>query len=446
MSYYLSKRPYFEDHPETCTCVDCERTRERNWRTRRGRTAGVILLCLGFAVGIIVGLVTLPLLPETAQEWAYSGQARVVDVREKVAELFSGENSPSSNLHEAPAIQPLERLKSSVVLIKVEMPGDEYFAGTGIVFSESGLTLTNHHVVAGATNISAVVTDLTGAEWTVNARFLVGDVYADLAVIQLDSLPILAQVSWPARLGSIRDIKLGDEVVALGYSAQHGLAVTNGIVTSIKNDGTRDVIQHNALTRPGNSGGPLVNGDGSVVGVNTYSSRSSQDKNFEDRSVAIAIEAVIPWIEQLEIQDSVPRPADVFYLRGKEFSYLEQYESAMEEYDHAIRLDPNFALAYVGRGIVSQKLGHHEKTIEDLDEAIRFDPRLAKAYRIRGGAYYNLDEDERAIQDYDEAIRLKPRYADAYHSRGIAYGCLGQDGCGHIAMGLVLVAHRVRGT
>ena len=61
------------------------------------RTAGVILLCLGFAVGIIVGLVILSLLPEPAQEWADSGQARVVDVREKVAELFSGENSPSSN-------------------------------------------------------------------------------------------------------------------------------------------------------------------------------------------------------------------------------------------------------------------------------------------------------------------------------------------------------------
>ena len=68
-----------------------------------------------------------------------------------------------------------------------------------------------------------------------------------------------------------------------------------------------------------------------------------------------------------------------------------------------------------------------ERAIEDFDEAIRLNPEDADAYYNRGVAYGDLGQYEREIQDYDEAIRLNPEYAKAYYNRGVAYGRQGQQ-------------------
>ena len=273
----------------------------------------------------------------------------------------------------------------SIVQVIVELPGGDYFSGTGIVFSEDGQVLTNQHVVACASSISAVVTDVTGKESTVPASYLGGDVYVDLAVIQLDRLPVLAQSSWPAQLGSVRDIDLGDEVFAMGFPTGIGLSITDGAISSIKNDGLRDVIQHDALIEPGYSGGPLVSSTGSVVGVNTYvympptDLRHPQDVNVEKSSVAIAIDEAIAWVKQLDY-GTVIAPAsrlpcaEGFYNRGDDYLSSGQSLKAIEEYDEAIRLDPTFALAHTRRGLAYHDLGQYEHAIQEYDEAIRLDP------------------------------------------------------------------------
>ena len=66
-----------------------------------------------------------------------------------------------------------------------------------------------------------------------------------------------------------------------------------------------------------------------------------------------------------------------------------------------------------------------QTAIEDYDEAIRLNPQYADAYNKRGIAYGDLGQYERAIEDWDEAIRLDPQYGNAYYNRGIAYGYLG---------------------
>ena len=68
-----------------------------------------------------------------------------------------------------------------------------------------------------------------------------------------------------------------------------------------------------------------------------------------------------------------------------------------------------------------------ERAIEDWDEAIRLDPQDADAYNNRGIAYHDLGEYQRAIEDYDEAIRLNPQAAYAYYNRGLAYERLGRQ-------------------
>ena len=68
-----------------------------------------------------------------------------------------------------------------------------------------------------------------------------------------------------------------------------------------------------------------------------------------------------------------------------------------------------------------------QPAIQEFDEAIRLNPQLAEAYVNRGGTYDNLGQPQRAIQDYDEAIRIDPEFAGAYANRAFAYTGLGKD-------------------
>ena len=153
-----------------------------------------------------------------------------------------------------------------MVLITVELPGGNFSSGTGIIYSDDGLALTNHHVVAGATNIWVMVTDADGTVRELPAEVLGTNPDIDLAVIRFGGGPYV-----PDQFGSVRDINLGDEVVALGYPLSDltgaSLIVTKGIVSSIRNDGFSDIIQHQASINPGNSGGPLLSIDGLAVGI-----------------------------------------------------------------------------------------------------------------------------------------------------------------------------------
>jgi len=97
------------------------------------------------------------------------------------------------------------------------------------------------------------------------------------------------------------------------------------------------------------------------------------------------------------------------------------YDRAIGDYTQAIRLEPNNAQAYLGRGIAYSNKGDFDRAIADNNEAIRLDPNYADAYYNRGTTYSNKNDYDRAIADYTQAIRLNPNLADAYNNRGIAY-------------------------
>ncbi len=171
-------------------------------------------------------------------------------------------------------------------------------AGTGFIISSDGLVLTNNHVVAEGKN-SLVVTLSDGR--VIPAKLLGSDPVEDLAVLKIEGRDFPSVV-----IGSSNKMEVGDDVVAIGnaLALEGGLSVTRGIVSG--KDRTIDtelgtqlqgIIQTDAAINRGNSGGPLVNSKGEVIGINTAIADRSYAQNV---GFAISIDRVKPIIDDLK--------------------------------------------------------------------------------------------------------------------------------------------------
>lgn len=163
--------------------------------------------------------------------------------------------------------------------------------GSGVVFSDDGMIFTNLHVVAGAERVGVVFADGTESEVTlVDAQ-----PENDLAVLKAKTLPDDLR---PATLRTTRGLKSGDEVLAVGFPFGIGPTATWGVVSGLRREhysqeGRRnlvDLIQFDAATNPGNSGGPLVTRDGDVVGIVTALLNPTEQAFFIGIAFAVPIE------------------------------------------------------------------------------------------------------------------------------------------------------------
>jgi tetratricopeptide (TPR) repeat protein len=113
-------------------------------------------------------------------------------------------------------------------------------------------------------------------------------------------------------------------------------------------------------------------------------------------------------------------------LRGFAYTRKGEYDQAIQDFDQALRLNPNDAATLVGRGAAYFGKKQLERAIQDFDEANRLAPNGADPIRSRGLAYAAKGESDRAIQDFDQALRLNPNDAVAFRYRGLAYGKKGE--------------------
>jgi tetratricopeptide (TPR) repeat protein len=107
--------------------------------------------------------------------------------------------------------------------------------------------------------------------------------------------------------------------------------------------------------------------------------------------------------------------------RGTALHNLGDFRRAIENFDTAIALSPEYAQAYANRGASLQKLGDFKRAIEDFDTAIALRPGHAQAYADRGAALQELGDFRQAIEDFDTAIALRSADASFYYNRGLIY-------------------------
>jgi S1-C subfamily serine protease len=213
------------------------------------------------------------------------------DIDAAVLHTLETKSLPSS------AARAYEAVRRSVVLVRGEHPaaegGDdpERSVGSGVVVVDSGIILTNLHVVAGASKINVRFDDGTESEASVVSI----QPENDLAVLQARTLPDDLQA---ATMRSTGDLAPGDEIIAVGFPFAIGPSVSAGVVSGLRRDymspqGKRvltNLIQFDAAANPGNSGGPLVTMDGEVVGIVTAILNPSEQRTFIGIGFAVPIE------------------------------------------------------------------------------------------------------------------------------------------------------------
>lgn len=248
----------------------------------------------------------------------------------------SGSSSSSSNVASV-----VNEVMPSVVSITSTIQSSNYYgfgtqesegAGSGFIVAKTKDNLmiaTNNHVVSDATSLTVGFVDDTTAKATVVGT----DSSADLAVISVNIKDIkdsTASKIKVATLGSSDDLKVGEEVVAIGNALGYGQSVTTGVV-SAKNrevsltDGTMNLLQTDAAINPGNSGGVLINMDGQVVGINNA---KLEDTSVEGMGYAIPITTAKTILTDLMNANSVSTKDAAFLgVVGRDIN--ESYSSAL---------------------------------------------------------------------------------------------------------------------
>ncbi len=133
-----------------------------------------------------------------------------------------------------------------------------------------------------------------------------------------------------------------------------------------------------------------------------------------------SIEEDLKIIEDV-IDKKIESKVAIHLFRGAAYVLKGKYDEGIEEYNKAIEINPNLAMAYRFRGFAYARKRQYDKAITDYNKALEINPRLASAYERRGNAYADKDLYDKAIADYNKAIEITPTYVSAYNNRGIAY-------------------------
>lgn len=294
----------------------------------------------------------------------------------------------------------VSRSSAAVVQIVVsDSTGKEIALGSGFLISADGMIVTNYHVIKNAS--SAIAKLANGAFFPVEG-VMNADADKDLAILKVNGkdLPFL-------KLALANRVSVGDHVLAIGSPLGFEGTVSDGIVSALRTETLgKNWIQTTAPVSHGNSGGPLLNMDGSVIGVITWGVDQQQGENL---NFAIPAETV----ETLIVSTYAPVSFDAFRNSG------------IKNVDNASDKNPAFsdermdALVMEGHKLLAEK--EYERAIHDFEEAIRIRSENAAAWNGLGWAHSSLNQHEEAVTDLRQALKYAPEWEECWISLGVEY-------------------------
>ena len=260
-------------------------------------------------------------------------------------------------------------------VVSISCSGRNSSTGTGVILSQDGYIVTNAHVVDGAGAVSVQLTD----DRIFPAIIVGSDEISDLAVLYIDQEGLT-----PAQFGDSSQLRVGDTVVAIGdpLGVEFRGTYTNGIVSAINRDldmdgRTMTLIQTNAALNSGNSGGPLINCYGQVIGINTM-----KIGTFTDNAGVEGLGFAIPSITVKEIVDQLITQG---YVSGRPTLGLEG-ETLSSFYQHYYRMPAGLYITYV-----SPNSDAFSKGLEDGDILLSINDQRITSMEEMNAAIYGCE-------------------------------------------------------
>ena len=346
----------------------------------------------------------------------------------QLARAQEASESPKIDQAKAAAAQEslpdlVRRVKPSVVsVLTYDLKGEPLISGSGF-FVRPGEVVTNMHVIKGAHRVEIHTLDGKGRTFPVVGALAVDD-EADLALLKVD-LP--AERSHPLPLTmSIPDE--GEKVFLIGNPLRLEGSVSDGIVSAIREvPDLGRIIQTTAPVSHGNSGSPLFNMRGQVIGIVTVKVTNGQNINLAlgVSRIASLNRGDLMSFDQIGARNkSTTQPevlAELWYRGGIDSLWLGNYDSALNYFETAANRNPRRPETRIQIGYCKVKQGRNDEAIRAYKRALSLRPTSAEAHNKLGDAYFFAGRLEEAIASYKEAARVQPDQPEAYYNLGLAY-------------------------
>ena len=232
------------------------------------------------------------------------------------------------------------------------------------------------------------------------------DIKNDLVVLKI------ADEGTPLPLGNSDRVQNGESVYAVGFPNKY--KVTEGGIHSIQKN--NKWFKMTVDISAGNSGGPILNSEGEVIGI-----AAAGNDSYSYAIPSNTVKAMLTETKTESIQQWHKRPVirSVHnYMMAQEKFYTNDYNQAITHLDEAIQLYPEDTFYFMSRGDVKDALGKHDDAIDDYNKAIKLDPENILAYNARAHTKNHIEDYKGAKDDYSIILKIDPNNVEAYTARG----------------------------
>ena len=313
----------------------------------------------------------------------------------------------------------VKRVKPAVVAIATyDASGEALMTGSGF-FLRPGQVVTNLHVIRGAVRAEIKTLDGKGKVYPVSGTLAV-DEEGDLALLSVE-MPLERAARSTELAKELPDE--GETIFVIGNPLKLEGSVSDGIVSAVREvPNSYRIIQITAPISQGNSGSPVFNLKGEVLGVVTIKVTNGQNINL---AIAAARVAELKAGKLQPLSESAGRGkgdvAESLYRSGLDSMWLGNYDNAVGYFENAANKNPKRAETWVQVGFCKVKQGKALEAIRAYQQALQLKPEDAEIHNRLGDAYYYSGRLREAIDSYTEAARLRPEWAEAFYSLAIAY-------------------------